>query len=437
MEYIVTQNLKVEVSKFEAYFEVHRQAKEPIMVVGPTGVGKSLFLHIFRRLYQKSNNKNPIIQADCSHFTGADPRIARSELFGHEKDAFTGATKRKHGLVMQANGGALILEEVGELPPDVQAMLLTFVETGEFRSVGSEKVEKADVWIVAATNNESNLRPDLRYRFFPFYISPLHKRREDVLHYLAHEDPDLIRELRPWEILALLAYNWPGNVREIERLSKVFQIRTSGKIEGEWSRSPLSLYWQDSEFGSFNVFEVNELYFALKDHGVDVQFLDSLLNKKKVGLNSLNESRPFKSFKKLNRHKDQGLDIVYVELNALFADAMEGLDLYCHLLQQARWSSANLLNPAANALYKSELGTPPSPKKKYGTLRESINHYLTSAKKGEEEDIIITDMTFEELQKYYFTRLLALTGGNKTKAAKRAGIKKTTFVDRIKKLGIA
>jgi DNA-binding NtrC family response regulator len=254
---------------------------------------------------------------------------------------------------------------------------------------------------------------------------------------LAFKYPDLIRKLRPWEILALLAYNWPGNVREIERIGKIFNVRTSGIIKGEFLGSPLVLYWQDKDPGSFNVFKPSELYYALEEYGIDVNFLESLLNKHKVGLDSLNKRLPFKKFKELKSEKDEKLGITYVELNELFADAMEGLRLYCHFFQQAWWSSANLLNPAENELHKSELDEPPKKKRNYETLRESINKYFTHARKRKEEDVTITDMTFEELQKYYFTELLALTGGNMTRAAKRAGMPLSTFSDRIRKLGIS
>ena len=109
--------------------------------------------------------------------------MERSELFGHVEGAFTEAIRDKKGLVEKADGGMLILEEVGELPLEVQAMLLTFIETGEYRRVGDENSRKATVKIVAATNRESALRADFRYRFFSYYIRPLHERRQDILYY--------------------------------------------------------------------------------------------------------------------------------------------------------------------------------------------------------------------------------------------------------------
>ena len=100
----------------------------------------------------------------------------------------------KDGLVEKADGGLLILEEVGELPLEVQAMLLTFIETGEYRRLGDEEFETATVKVVAATNRESALRDDFRYRFFPYYIPPLRERKNDILYYFHEIFPELDQE---------------------------------------------------------------------------------------------------------------------------------------------------------------------------------------------------------------------------------------------------
>ena len=162
---------------------------DPIMILGATGVGKSLFLYLARCMFKEQHKYDleppPIVEANCAHFSSGDGTysMARSELFGHVKGSFTGADKDKIGLVEVAKGGLLILEEVGELPFEVQAMLLTFIETGEYRRLGDEKLRRSKVKIVAATNRESDLRNDFRYRFLPLYILPLHERKEDILYY--------------------------------------------------------------------------------------------------------------------------------------------------------------------------------------------------------------------------------------------------------------
>ena len=100
-------------------------------------------------------------------------------------------------------------------------MLLTFIETGKYRKVGSTDLESSEVQLIGATNNVGDLRDDFRYRFFPFYIPSLHERREDVLYYIGAEFPDLIKTLNSSEILALLAYHWPGNVRDVKRSARL------------------------------------------------------------------------------------------------------------------------------------------------------------------------------------------------------------------------
>jgi DNA-binding NtrC family response regulator len=435
VQFIVTQSLISEVIKFQAYFNNCKKDKTAISIVGPSGVGKSMFLHIFKKLYSKEFPKKPIIETDCSHYAGADAAVARSELFGHVEGAFTGAKKDKPGLIEAAHDGVLILEEVGNLPELVQAMLLTFIETGKYRKIGASQLSAADVWVVAATNDESRLRADLRYRIFPFYIQPLHERRVDVLHYLAFKYPDIIQKLRPFEILALLAHNWRGNVREIERIAKAYEIRTSGIIKLEYAQ-PFTLYRDNTNFSSFDVSKCSELYFGLKDFGVDVDFLESLLNKYGVGL-STGDKYPFKKFEHLKTDKDRTLDITIVEQNKLFADAWMGFGLYCSLFHQYILSDANLLEISINEVTKGGgWAGGEIQKKNFLKLCNSINNYIDHIKNKRDNDFDLTDMTFDELQKKYFTQLFELEGGHQTRAAKRAGIDRGTLRNNFRRLGL-
>ena len=225
VKYIIPPGLNYTVNEFIAHCEAG--GNQPIMVIGDTGVGKSMFLEIFEKLYRErkkpSDTESKIIWANCAHFgdNHSDLNMTKSELFGHVKYAFTGANKDKKGLVELANKGLLILEEIGELPRQVQAMLLTFIETGKYRKVGSTDLESSEVQLIGATNNEGKLRKDFRYRFFPFYVPSLHERRKDVLYYIGAEFPDLIKTLNSSEILALLAYHWPGNVRDVNRSARL------------------------------------------------------------------------------------------------------------------------------------------------------------------------------------------------------------------------
>ena len=226
-KWIVPPGLVKSFDVFKAHYAVSEG--EPILIVGDSGVGKSLFLHQFEVLFKKDHPDKPIIKINCSHFDGADPNVARSELFGHEKGAFTGAQATKQGLISQANGGALILEEVGDLPKPTQAMLLDFLETGEYRKIGGNKVESVRIQVVGATNKPEELRGDLLHRFSPFRVPALRERRLDVLVYLMKEEAvDFLRSLKPWEILLLLCHDWPWNIRA--EVSHTFLRRSKATI---------------------------------------------------------------------------------------------------------------------------------------------------------------------------------------------------------------
>ncbi|UCG12226.1 MAG: sigma 54-interacting transcriptional regulator [Deltaproteobacteria bacterium] len=165
--WIVTPGLLHEIKKFENLYRlVKREEREkdhriPVMICGPTGVGKSLFLHIFQQLYAKENNSGgEVVRINCASFS---EELLLSEIFGHIKGSFTGATRNRTGHIRKADKGVLILEEIGELSPLGQARLLTFIEDGYFFRVGSEKQERADVQIVATTNRK---REDFRDDFW-------------------------------------------------------------------------------------------------------------------------------------------------------------------------------------------------------------------------------------------------------------------------------
>jgi len=216
-DYVIPPGLFESVLLFRAHYEAANG--EPVLIEGPTGVGKRMFIDIFKILYREQHgDQPPIVTINCSHFGGD---LARSELFGYVKGAFTGALKDKIGLVKTADTGLLILEEIGDLSPETQAKLLTFIEDKVYYRVGDVTPIKANVQILGATNHVKDLRDDFRYRFFRFSIPPLYQRRGDVLYYLDAKFPGLVRRLSPSEILALIAYNWPGNVREIDTFGRI------------------------------------------------------------------------------------------------------------------------------------------------------------------------------------------------------------------------
>lgn len=206
-----------------------------VLVTGESGVGKESFPQIIHQFSRRKHG--PYIAVNC----GAIPEgTIDSELFGHEKGAFTGAISDRNGYFAEANGGTIFLDEVGELPLSTQARLLRVLETGEYIKVGSSKVQKTDVRIVAATNvdfseaiAEGRFREDLYYRLntVPIKVPPLRERQNDIpllfrkfaadfaekYHMPAIQLNDAARQL-------LVAYSWPGNIRQLKNITEQISI---------------------------------------------------------------------------------------------------------------------------------------------------------------------------------------------------------------------
>jgi DNA-binding NtrC family response regulator len=202
-------------------------SKGTVLVTGESGTGKERLAHY---LHRKSPRKDgPFIRVNCAALP--EP-LLESELFGHERGAFTGAHKRKEGRFELADGGTLLLDEIGEISPGVQAKLLRVLEEEEFERVGGTSTLKVDVRVVATTNRElpeevakGRFREDLYYRLhvLPLHIDPLRERSEDVLplaqHFVeVHAKANGIPtpSFSPEAEKRLLEWHWPGNVRELE-----------------------------------------------------------------------------------------------------------------------------------------------------------------------------------------------------------------------------
>lgn len=231
--------------------ETVASAQATVLITGETGTGKEL---IARAIHNRSHRQTkPLIKLNCATIPAG---LAESELFGHEKGAFTGALTRKLGRFELANGGTLFLDEVGELPLDLQAKLLRVLQEGEFERVGGSQTLKTDVRVIAATNRdleqrcrEGQFRPDLYYRLnvFPIQSPALRDRRDDipllVRHFVQKYATSLGKTIEtvPLATLARLqAYSWPGNVRELQHVIERAVIVTRGpSLEfGDWLREP-------------------------------------------------------------------------------------------------------------------------------------------------------------------------------------------------------
>jgi two-component system response regulator HydG len=218
------------------------QSSHPVLILGESGTGKELvaksihFTGMFR--------SKPFIPVDCGSLV---PTLIESELFGHVRGAFTGATHPKDGLLAIADGGTVFLDEIGELPVDLQAKLLRAIQEKEIRPVGSVKRVPINVRILAATNRdlersvgEGTFRRDLFFRLnvLTLRIPPLRERRQDIPLLVAHflerigHDAGVEKKISDESLKALLNYDWPGNVRELENsLERACALSSANEIQ--------------------------------------------------------------------------------------------------------------------------------------------------------------------------------------------------------------
>jgi formate hydrogenlyase transcriptional activator len=212
-----------------------------VLVLGETGTGKELIAHAIHNL--SSRCERPFIKLNCA----AIPfELLESELFGHEKGAFTGAIAQKIGRFEMAHKGTLFLDEIGDIPLGLQPKLLRVLQEQEFERVGSGQTHKLDVRLVAATHRNlegmverNEFRSDLYYRLnvFPVELPPLRERREDIVPLMTHFVDMYCRKMRktiehiPSEtVSAFISYSWPGNIRELQNLIERAVILSNDEV---------------------------------------------------------------------------------------------------------------------------------------------------------------------------------------------------------------
>jgi len=249
----VEHNFENIISTSEKFNNVLRSVEQvaatdsTVLILGETGTGKELLARAIHSISKRSGR--PLVKVDCATLPG---NLIESELFGHEKGAFTGAVSRKIGRFELANSGTIFLDEIGELPLELQIKLLRVLQEGEFERLGDTKTIKVDVRVIVATNrdlekevSEGSFREDLFYRLnvFPVQIPPLRERKEDipllVKHFLKKYNSKTGKEV---EIITqdvmekLCHYYWPGNIRELENIVERAVITSNGNklILGDW-----------------------------------------------------------------------------------------------------------------------------------------------------------------------------------------------------------
>lgn len=268
-----------------------------VLIIGESGVGKEVFSKIIHALSARKHNQ--FIAINC----GAIPEgTINSELFGHEKGSFTGATAERKGYFETYDGGTIFLDEIGEMPLDTQAFLLRVLESGEYIRVGSSKVLSTDVRIIAATNanlpdlvKKGRFREDLYYRLntVPINVPALRERREDIPLLFRKFALDFAEKYRTEAVvldeqagLLLVNYNWPGNIRELRNVSEQLSVLAETRqisadalikiIPGIMNRN-LPMIPEKGSSGSGDFQEREILYKLLFDMKSDLNDLKSLV----------------------------------------------------------------------------------------------------------------------------------------------------------------
>jgi DNA-binding NtrC family response regulator len=243
-----------------------KDTRTPVLIAGESGTGKELVARAIH--FRGAMAQTPFVAVDCGSLV---PTLMESELFGYEKGAFTGATKSKAGLFQAANGGTIFLDEIGELPLEMQAKLLRVLQEKEVRPVGSNERETVDVRVVAATNRDleasyraGTFRKDLYFRLnvVTVHLPPLRDRRSDI-PVLVHHFLDRYAKASQIQVTAptmksLLQYEWPGNVRELENCIARAVTLGDGKTI-DVSDLPPAIRAEQAEAGSAGVLEASSL----------------------------------------------------------------------------------------------------------------------------------------------------------------------------------
>lgn len=287
-----------------------------VLIVGESGVGKEVFSQIIHALSARKHN--PFIAVNC----GAIPEgTIDSELFGHEKGAFTGAVDSRKGYFETVNGGTIFMDEIGEMPLGTQARLLRVLETGEFIRVGSSKVQKTDVRVIAATNRElldstrnGKFREDLYYRLstVPIRVPALRDRKEDINLLFRKFSADFAERYKTAPVQledeakqVLMNHGWQGNVRELKNIAEQISVLSSQQLvsaqelkkylpDNRGSRLPVLSNMSSASGAEFsNEREIlYKLFFDMKKEVTEIKkmFLEILQNPGMPG-QSLQEAR--------------------------------------------------------------------------------------------------------------------------------------------------
>ncbi|WP_028295755.1 sigma-54-dependent Fis family transcriptional regulator [Olivibacter sitiensis] len=308
-----------------------------VLITGESGSGKEVFSHIIHQLSARKHG--PFIAVNC----GAIPEgTIDSELFGHEKGSFTGAHEARKGYFEVVNGGTIFLDEVGELPLGTQARLLRVLESGEYIRVGSSKVQKTNVRVVAATNvdvyeavKKGKFREDLYYRLntVPLRIPPLRDRKEDIYLLFRKFIADFTDKYRSPNVQLtddaqqlLVSYNWPGNVRQLKNIAEQIAVLEKERLitaqilrqylpMDQGSSLPMRVEGSKEDFSERDI--LYKVLFDMKKDMVDLKKLVVELLQNGINANTINDNSPY-------------LNQLYQDVNANRGESMIPATLTIH-----------------------------------------------------------------------------------------------------------
>lgn len=395
-----------------------------VLITGESGVGKEVFSQIIHRLSPRKHNN--FIAINC----GAIPAgTINSELFGHEKGAFTGAAGDRKGYFETVNGGTIFLDEIGEMPLDTQAFLLRILESGEFLRVGSSVVQKTDVRVIAATNVnlENNIRngkfrEDLYYRLntVPIRIPPLRERKEDLYMLFRKFSIDFSEKYRISPIQLdekarniLENYRWPGNIRELKNVAEQLSVLSEKRnLTGDdLVRLLPQLTVRHLPVQSREVIDSNPDPFSGKE------VLYKLLFEMKSDLHDL-----------------KSLVLELIKSNNLSVNDSEALLQLASGLPGSFYQKGSLENEDFEDVYPRGTGTAVRPDLTGMNPPIIIRDGKNEDPEDEygESEIVDEQLSLESMEKNFIARALEKHGGKRKDAAEELGISERTLYRKIK-----
>lgn len=359
--------------------KIRNNQNRPLLIHGNTGVGKSMFTDYFVYKFLKQFPCKPVVTINCA---AIPEKLLESELFGYKKGAASGADMDKPGYFEVVKDGVIILEELGEMEKNLQAKLLIAIENKIYFRLGDTVAKQFTAQVVATSNaSDEKFRDDLLYRFDIFNVPPIHARRGDVLYYINKFDSELIGKLTGGVVLSLLAYNWPGNAREIERVcghirenielisryAKKVKETHPTQYERVVAENEKAIFSVNEKISKFDLRKLEKFKNDLECKGVIIKHIEDILNSNLLSLSTYGDK-----LIKNNRNeadiedRTDGNEYFTFAKNLKFEAAYSGFLVFCKIFFQKHDENYNLLElrnitPYSNDKARNQLHKTTSP----------------------------------------------------------------------------